>query len=462
MAPGSLQGLQLVVRGHRGRPRRAVRAAASRSARSRTSPGARSSSSATRTATAGPCSRARPPASSVRVLFASTRGTGHFNPLVPFIEACVRGGHEVMVAGPPPLAERSSAPATRSGRAPSRRRTSWAPSGARVPTVSPEEANAIVVGEIFGGLNVRAMLPSLTRRVRGVAAGRCDPRAGRVRLGDRRRAPRRCPTPGSAVSLAGLEEMGSSSPAPPSTRSTPACAERDLDLAVPHARPAPRSRTRRPTRPPAMHRFRDPAARRAGAAAARTGGRATRARSSTSASAAWPATMPIAGALYAAVLEAAAELPARVLLTLGHATPTSTRSARRPPTCAWSAGWPRPTCSPQADVVVSHGGFGTTLGARGRRAAAGGGAAVRATSPPTPAGSRPPSAPAWSSGRPPDDAARADPRQPSTRRPLREAVETVLEDPRLRGARRRAGGRDGGAAAGRRGARRALSSRPLR
>ena len=36
----------------------------------------------------------------VRVLFASTRGAGHFNPLVPFLDAARRLGHEVLVAGP--------------------------------------------------------------------------------------------------------------------------------------------------------------------------------------------------------------------------------------------------------------------------------------------------------------------------------------------------------------------------
>jgi UDP:flavonoid glycosyltransferase YjiC (YdhE family) len=36
----------------------------------------------------------------VRVLFATTRGAGHFGPLVPFAHACVRAGHEVLVAGP--------------------------------------------------------------------------------------------------------------------------------------------------------------------------------------------------------------------------------------------------------------------------------------------------------------------------------------------------------------------------
>jgi UDP:flavonoid glycosyltransferase YjiC (YdhE family) len=36
----------------------------------------------------------------VRVLFATTRGAGHFGPLAPFAHACGRAGHEVLVAAP--------------------------------------------------------------------------------------------------------------------------------------------------------------------------------------------------------------------------------------------------------------------------------------------------------------------------------------------------------------------------
>jgi UDP:flavonoid glycosyltransferase YjiC (YdhE family) len=97
----------------------------------------------------------------VRVLFASTHGAGHFNPLRPFIEACVRGGHEVMVAGPPPLAETVARAGCRfwPGEEPPAGETAavWA----RVRTASPDEANAIVVGDVFAGLNLRAMLPHL-------------------------------------------------------------------------------------------------------------------------------------------------------------------------------------------------------------------------------------------------------------------------------------------------------------
>ncbi len=40
----------------------------------------------------------------MRFLFATTRGTGHFLPLIPFARACERAGHEVLVAGPPAVA----------------------------------------------------------------------------------------------------------------------------------------------------------------------------------------------------------------------------------------------------------------------------------------------------------------------------------------------------------------------
>ena len=72
--------------------------------------------------------------------------------------------------------------------------------------------------------------------------------------------------------------------------------------------------------------------------------------------------MPIAGPIFAAVFEAVAGLPARVLLTVGRETSADTFS--RPPGNVHVERW-----IPQADVfghagaVVCHGGSGTTLGA---------------------------------------------------------------------------------------------------
>jgi UDP:flavonoid glycosyltransferase YjiC (YdhE family) len=94
----------------------------------------------------------------VRVLFASTRGAGHFNPLVPFIEACLRHHHEVLVVGPPALAsavETAGYPFRGGGEPPE---DELAAVWAQVPSVPPAEQNRIVVGEIFARLNARAAL----------------------------------------------------------------------------------------------------------------------------------------------------------------------------------------------------------------------------------------------------------------------------------------------------------------
>jgi len=102
----------------------------------------------------------------MRVLFACTRGAGHFNPMVPFIEACRRSGHQVLVVGPPPLApavERVGYP-FRAGAAPPDEELG--PVWSRVPSLSFHDAERLVIGEIFATLNVRAMLPGVRAAVR--------------------------------------------------------------------------------------------------------------------------------------------------------------------------------------------------------------------------------------------------------------------------------------------------------
>jgi hypothetical protein len=97
----------------------------------------------------------------VRVLFASTRGAGHFGPLIPFLDACLRTGHEPLVVGPPGLDARGypfhageAPPDTAVGRL-------WAP----IPTLPPAQADVVVVGTLFASLNVEAMLPTLEQTI---------------------------------------------------------------------------------------------------------------------------------------------------------------------------------------------------------------------------------------------------------------------------------------------------------
>ena len=288
----------------------------------------------------------------MRVLFASTRGTGHFTPLIPLIEACLRGGHEVMVAGPPPLAETVERAGYRFWEGAEPSEEELGPVWGRVPTVSHEEANAIVVGEIFGGLNVRAMLPSLEaactewrpdlliREQAEFASAIAAERHGvrHVRVG---------------VSLAGLEQMGMELAGPRLDEQQPGVAERIWDSPYLTYLPAgledPESE-----RPPATQRMRYPAPARA----ARESPPLVYVSFGTVA-----ARMPVAGALYSAAVEAAAGLPAQVLLALGNRDADVGALGALPANLRVEP-WVDPAeVLARADAAVSHGGFGTTMGA---------------------------------------------------------------------------------------------------
>ena len=97
----------------------------------------------------------------VRVLFASTRGAGHFNSLVPFADAVVRAGHDVLFAGPPDLAGPVDAAGFRFWQFDPPPEDKLGAIWGRVPELPREEANEVVVGEIFGRLNTTAALPRL-------------------------------------------------------------------------------------------------------------------------------------------------------------------------------------------------------------------------------------------------------------------------------------------------------------
>jgi len=97
----------------------------------------------------------------LRALFSSTRGAGHFNPLVPFARAFERAGHEVLVAGPPELAGPVEAAGFAFWEFDPPARDVLDPIWARVPQLPPDEANVVVIGDIFGRLNTAAALPKL-------------------------------------------------------------------------------------------------------------------------------------------------------------------------------------------------------------------------------------------------------------------------------------------------------------
>ena len=97
----------------------------------------------------------------MRALFTSTRGAGHFNPLVTFARAFERAGHEVMFAGPPDLQDSAEAAGCRFWELGPPPEDELGAIWSRVPELPPEEANEVVVGEIFGRLNTTAHLPRM-------------------------------------------------------------------------------------------------------------------------------------------------------------------------------------------------------------------------------------------------------------------------------------------------------------
>lgn len=97
----------------------------------------------------------------MRVLLASTEGAGHYNPLVPFADALTRRGDEAMFVVPPGLHDTVLAGGYpfRIGAAPPAAEVDEI--RARVPNVSPHEAALLVNREIFGRLDTAAMLPTV-------------------------------------------------------------------------------------------------------------------------------------------------------------------------------------------------------------------------------------------------------------------------------------------------------------
>lgn len=96
----------------------------------------------------------------MRVLFtSSTRGPGHFHPLVPIARALANAGHEVAVAGPAPLAEALAHLGLR--HFPAGLAKQFSDVYPQIRTLPATESVAFIRREVFAGLLPRAMVPDL-------------------------------------------------------------------------------------------------------------------------------------------------------------------------------------------------------------------------------------------------------------------------------------------------------------
>ncbi len=294
----------------------------------------------------------------MRVLVATTAGAGHFGPMVPFARALRDAGHQVAVAAP-----ESFAGAVASAGFDHRPFSDGDPVAqgavfARLPGLSNVDANAIVIGEIFTGINARAARPGLRATVgewRPDLVLRDPSEFASYAVAVEAGIPHACVAvglmafedaflPGLAGPLAALGATAGVA----GLQSEP-CVSLLPELFDPPAAGGSRS----------VRRFRDPATAAEQAALPDwwDGSDAPLVYVSFGSVAAAMGLFPV---LYQQVAAALGDLPVRVLLTLGEAgDPEALRPL--PANVHVEKWWPQRAVMPHAAAMVGHGGMGTTM-----------------------------------------------------------------------------------------------------
>ena len=304
----------------------------------------------------------------MRVLFTTRGSSGHVGPLAPFAHACLRAGHEVHVAAQrqfEPNIERAGLPFAPVDE-PSR--DEWMPLMGRFAALDIETANGVMISEFFAGLDLRAELPALREIVESrrpdvivreswefgstlvaelygipivrVALGLAEMEELTIRLAapevDKARARLNMPRDPGGERLA----------AAPILTTIP------LELEDPAATPPART-----------SRFRFEVGGRAEELPEWWPGNQDPLVYLTFGSVAAGAHLPYYPALYRSAIEAIAPLAVRVLLTVGDAERELDELGEVPPNVHVETWVTHDDVARSADVIVCHGGFGSTLGA---------------------------------------------------------------------------------------------------
>lgn len=302
----------------------------------------------------------------MRVLFSSTAGAGHFAPLLPVAAACSAEGHDVLVATPPSFATSVGEAGYEHWPVDPPRDEELGAVFARLPSLPFDEANAVVIREVFATLDATAALPRLREAceqwrpdlvVRDPAEFASAVAADEAGI----------PHVRVAAGLASFEELGLrlAAPAVDALRRSaglPADPAGDRLRSSPYLTMFPAS-FEDPAQPaqPDTRRFADPswhAAPDPDPAPLGPGGDAPLVYVTFGSVA---GGLDLAMPAYRAALAAVAGLDVRALLTVGHGTdldalapvPANVRVERWVPQAAALA---------QAAAVVCHGGSATTLG----------------------------------------------------------------------------------------------------
>ena len=293
--------------------------------------------------------------SAVRLLAAcSLGGAGHLNPLLPFLGAARQRRDEVLVIGPPALAqmvERAGYPFRPGGEPPE---SAVAPIREQLPIAPPRQASILGNRDLFGHLATTAMLTPMRETVAAwkpdlILRDPCE-YASAVVAGERN-----IPVAQVAISLA-EGEANSISAAAPALEAHRTGLVREL-VAQPYVSRVPASLDPSPF--PDTRRVRDATA---GSRPLPDWWGRSRAPLVYVTFGTVLGYMSIAADVFRTALKAVHDLDARVLLTVGHALDPAALGPQ--PASVHIEPWvDQADVFPQADLVVCHGGSGTVFGA---------------------------------------------------------------------------------------------------
>lgn len=305
----------------------------------------------------------------VRVLFTTRGSSGHVGPLAPFAHACVEAGHEVTVAAQRQFEGNVSRLGLPFAPVDEPAAEQWMPLMAGFADMTMDTANRAMIGEFFAGLDLRAAMPALRELVetwRPDVIVRESWEFASTLVAELHSVP----VARVGLGLSGLEKVAIELAAPEVNS-----ARADLGLApdpagarmaeAPFLTRIPRElEDLAAPEPNRTFRF------RFGGDEELDGdglpdwwsGNADPLVYVTFGSVAAAGHLPYYPRLYQAAIEAISALPVRLLLTVGDAERDLAELGELPPNVHVETWVPHDDAVRQADAVVCHGGYGSTMG----------------------------------------------------------------------------------------------------
>ena len=304
----------------------------------------------------------------MRVLVTTRGSAGHLGPLAPFGHACLRAGHEVLVAAQrqnQANVDRAGLPFAPVDDPPA---DEWMPLMGRFAELDVATANGLMIGQFFAGIDLRAGLPALraiaeswrpdvvVRETWEFGSTLVAELAGipivRVGLGLAQIEEQSIELAAATVNEA-RERLGLRSD-PTGERLTAS----PYLTAIPEALEDPGAPI-----PKRTHRFRYGVSEDAPGFGDWWGGNDDPLVYLSFGSVAAGAHLPYFPAVYRAAIDALAPLPVRVLVTTGDAGRDLGELGEIPPNVHVETWVPHDAVAARASVIVCHGGYGSTLGA---------------------------------------------------------------------------------------------------